>query len=151
MWLSRNRVLLKTNVSTNWLVTFWYNYYSLATVHPFLYVHIGFWILRIVIRPNWNNYHNITNAPTSFHLSQIKRISGSHYLLLLFTNSALQHVPVPNYISLLECKLVYSVLRHVDIGRIYSSITQSFKFDWSIYRSCRHVRLLRNQIYLNRH
>ena len=94
LWLSRNRTLVKTNNSTSWLVTFWYNHYSLATVHPFIYVHIGFWILTIAIRPNWNSYHNITNAPTSLHLSQIKRISDSHYFLLLFTNSTLQHVPV---------------------------------------------------------
>ena len=94
LWLSRKLTLVKINVSTSWLVTFWYNHYSLATVHPFLYVHIGFWILRIAIRPNWNNYHNITNAPTSLHLSQIKRLSDSHYFLLLFTNSTLQHVSV---------------------------------------------------------
>ena len=75
-------ILIKTNVSTSWLVTFWYNHYSLATVHPFLYVHIGFWILIIAIRLNWN-YHNITNAPASLLLSQIKRISDSHYFLLL--------------------------------------------------------------------
>ena len=43
---------------------------------PFLYVHIGFWILRIAIRPNCNNY-NITIVPTTSHLSQTKRISSS--------------------------------------------------------------------------
>ena len=135
MWLSRNRILVKTNVSISRLVIFWYNHYSLATVHLFLYVHIGFWMLRIAVRPNWSNYHNITNAPTSLLLSQIKPISDSHYFLLFFTNSTLQHAPVsqwPNYISLIERKLVCWVLWRVDIGRIYSSITQNLKFNWSI-------------------
>ena len=39
----------------------------LTTVHPFHYVHIGFWILRIAIRPILNNYYNITTARTRLH------------------------------------------------------------------------------------
>ena len=120
-------------------MTFWYNHYSPATVHPFLYVHSGFWTLGIAIRPNWNKYHNMTNAPTSLHLSQTKRISDSHYFFLFFTNSTLQHWP--NYISLLEseCKLVCRVLWSY---KIWNLIGQ--------YRSRGKVMLLGNQIYLNR-
>ena len=73
MWLSKNGISVKTyaTVSTSWLDTTTTHYSS-----PFLYVHIGFWILRIVIRPNCNNY-NITIVPTTSHLSQTKRISSS--------------------------------------------------------------------------
>ena len=124
--------VVKKNVSTSWLLTFWHNYYSLATFHHFLYVHIGFWILRIAIRPNWNNYHNITNAPTSLHLRQL---NGFLTVPTSFLSSQIQLYSTsqwPNYISLLECKLVSWVLRRVDIGRIYSWVTQNLKFDWSI-------------------
>lgn len=31
------------------------------------------------------------------------------------------------------CKLVCSVVYHVDSGRVYSSITQNLKFGWSIW------------------
>ena len=62
---------------------------------------VGFWMLRIAIRPIWINCYNITNVRTRLHLIQMKRMSDSHYFLHL-------------------------------IGRIYSSIAQNLKFDWSI-------------------
>ena len=132
MWLLKNRILVKKNVSTSWLVIFWYNHYSLATVHSFLSVHIGFWMLRIAIRPNWNNYHNIINATTSLHLDQIKWISDSHYFLLFFTNPTLQQVPVTKlYVSTwMQVSLLGALAR--TIGRIYSSITQNLKFNRSM-------------------
>ena len=43
-------------------------------------------MLRIVVRPILNNYYNTTNAPTRLHLSEMKRISGSHYFFYVFTN-----------------------------------------------------------------
>ena len=58
----------------------------LATVHPFHYVHIGFWTLSIAIRLILNNSYHITNAPTRLHLSEMKPISGSHYCLYVFEN-----------------------------------------------------------------
>ena len=64
------------------------------------------------------------------------RISGFHYFLHLFTNSTSRHVPV-TALSLFELKLVWSVLRRVDIGRLYSSIAQDLKFDWSIQITCK--------------
>ena len=92
----------------------------------------GFRTLRIAIKANWNNYYNISNVPTSLYLSQMKRDSGSHYFLDLFTNPT-------NCYLLLRCthlrewKLVFcSVLRRVYVRRIYSLITKYFKFDWSI-------------------
>ena len=60
---------------------------KLTSVYPFIYVHIGFWIFTIAIRSNWSCYHNITNVRTTLHLSQIKQISDSYYVLHLFTNS----------------------------------------------------------------
>ena len=65
----------------------------LTPIHPFLYAHIGFWILGIPIRPNWNNY-NITNVPTTLRLNQMKQICSSYYFLHLFINSPSQHVYV---------------------------------------------------------
>ena len=56
----------------------------LTTVHPFRYVHIDFWILRIAIRPNWDNCYNITVVPTALHLSQMKPISGSKEVFPFF-------------------------------------------------------------------
>ena len=103
----------------------------LTTVQPFLYGHICFWTFRITIRTNWNNYYNITNVPTALHLSQMKRFSGSHYFLHLFTNSASQQLPI-TALSVHKCRLVCSVLWRVEIGRIYSSITQNLKFNWSL-------------------
>ena len=88
------------------------------------------WMLRIAIRPNWNNYYNIANVLTTLHLSQMKRISSSHYFFHLFTNSTSQHVPM-TALSLCKYKLVCSVLQRVDIGRIYSLNAQILKFDWS--------------------
>ena len=103
----------------------------LITVQPFLYAHIGFWTFRITIRTNWNSYYNTTNVPTALHLSQMKRFSGSLYFFHLFTNSALQQLPI-TALSVHKCKLVCSVLWRVEVGRIYSSITQNLKFDWSL-------------------
>ena len=58
----------------------------LTTIHSFLYVHIRFRTFRIAIKPNWNNYYNISNVPTTLYLSQMKRISSWQYFLDLFTN-----------------------------------------------------------------
>lgn len=59
----------------------------------------------------------------------MKRISGSHYFLQLFTNSTLQHVQV-TALSLYQFKLVCSVLQR-EYWEIYSSTAQNLKFDWS--------------------
>ena len=69
------------------------------------------------------DYYNLTNGPTRLHLSEMKRISGSQYVLRLLTNSTSQHVPVTALSLFYEFKLVYSVLWRADLGRIYSSIT----------------------------
>ena len=58
----------------------------LTTVLSFLDVHIRFRTFRIVVRPNWNNYYNITNVSTKLWQNQMKTISGSHCFLHLFTN-----------------------------------------------------------------
>ena len=103
----------------------------LTAAHPFLYEHIGFWILRIDMRTIWNSYYNTTNVPTRLHLSQIKRISSSYRFFHLLTNWNSQHIPVTAF-SLYKCKSVCPVVRRVDIGRIYSAVVQSLKFEWSI-------------------
>ena len=66
--LSKNEISTKTyeTVSTS-------NFLTQFTVHYFLYVHIRFRTFRIATRPNWNNYYNITNVPTTLYLSQMKR------------------------------------------------------------------------------
>ena len=120
----------------------------LIPVHHFLFVHIVFWILRKIIRPNWNNYFSITNVPTTLHMIHMKRISGYNYFLHLFPNVTSQHVPVTP-ISLFECKLVCLVLRCIDIGKIYSPVTKNFKVDWSIYFTRKHT-VARNQICLSK-
>ena len=61
----------------------------------------------------------------------MKRISGSHNFLHLFTNSTSQLVQV-TALSQHEIKVVCPVPRRLHIGRIYSSIEQNLKFDWSI-------------------
>ena len=114
---------------------------QLTTIHRFHYVHIGFWILRIAIRPILNNYYNITNAPTRLHLSEMKRISGSHYFLCVFTNLTLR--PSDRTISFLWMKVVCSVLRRVNLRRIYCSVAQDMKFHWST-QTRRNVTLLGN-------
>ena len=78
LWLSRNRITVKTyaTVSTSWLVIFWYNHFSLQFI-----------LLTTCC--------NITNVPTTLHLSQVKRIPGFHYFLYLSTNSNSQRAPVP--------------------------------------------------------
>ena len=54
----------------------------------------------------------------------MNKLSGSHYFLRMFTNTAL---------SLCECKLVLcSLLRRVYVGRICNSIVKDSKFDWTI-------------------
>ena len=65
-----------------------------------------------------------------FHLSEMKRISGFHYFLYMFTNLTSQHVLVTTLSLFYEGKLVCSVLRRVDLGRICSSIAQDLKLDW---------------------
>ena len=77
LWLSRNRITVKTyaTVSTSWLVIFWYNHFSLQFI-----------LLTTCC--------NITNVPTTLHLSQVKRIPGFHYFLYLSTNSTSQRAPV---------------------------------------------------------
>ena len=82
----------------------------ITKVHSFLYVHIGFWTFRIDLRPNWNNYCNISNVPITLHVSQMKRISGSHYFIYLFKHWTLQHRPMAT-LSLSECKSVTSPRR----------------------------------------
>ena len=57
------RNISKDIVSTSWLTSDALIQSLLTTVHPFLYVHFGFWILRIAIILTWNNYYNITNLP----------------------------------------------------------------------------------------
>ena len=109
----------------------------LTTVNHFLYVHIGFCTFTAVIRPNWGNYYNITNVNTALHLSQMERISGSHYFRHLPANPTLQHLPV-TALSLYECKLVSSVFRGVNVGRIYSSVAQNVELDWSIQITWKH-------------
>ena len=84
----------------------------LTTVHSFLYVQIHLRTFRIATTPSWKNCYNITNAPTKLHLSQMKRISGSHHLISLKIRLAA--------LSLRECKLVFClVLRHVNVRRIF--------------------------------
>ena len=82
----------------------------------------------------------MTNAPTSLQLIQMKRISGYHYFLHLFTNSTLQYVQhVQLYkVHLFECKLVCWVFGRVDTGRTDSLITQNLNFDWSIQITWKH-------------
>ena len=76
----------------------------LTAGHPFFYVHIGFRVLRIAIRPNLNNNYNITGI-TTLHLGQLKRISGCQYILYLLTKSTSQHISV-TLLSLFQCTLV---------------------------------------------
>ena len=121
----------------------------LTTVQPLLYAHIGFWTFRITIRTNWNNYYNITNVSTALHLSQMKRFSGSHCFFHLFTNSASQQLPI-TALSVHECKLVCSVFWRVEVGRIYSSIAQNLKFDWSLNITWKR-RATGNEICVNKH
>ena len=91
-----------------------------TTVHSFLDLHIAFRVFRIGLRPNWNNNYNITSEPATLHKSQMKRISGSHYFLHLFTNSTPQHVLLT---TLCECKLLFSsVLRCTCLKIIFSLI-----------------------------
>ena len=97
-----------------------------------LCVHICFTTFKIAIKANWNIYYNISNVSATLNLSQMKRISGSHYFLDLFKNPT-------NCYLLLQCthlrewKLVFcSVLRRVYVRRIYSSIAKDLKSDWSI-------------------
>ena len=108
-------------------VTFWHNHYPLEFNLSF----IRFLKFRMAIRPNWDKFYNMTNLPTTLHLSQMKQVSGSHYFLCPFTDLTLLHFPV-TVLSLREWKLVRSVLRHIDVGRIYSSIARNLNFDWSI-------------------
>ena len=108
-------------------VTFWYNHYPLEFILSF----IRFLKFRMAIRPNWDNFYNMTNLPTTLHLSQMKQVSGSHYLLCPFTDLTLLHFPV-TALSLRKWKLVRSVLRHIDVERIYSSIARNLNFDWSM-------------------
>ena len=97
----------------------------LTTAQSFLYVQIRFRTFRIAITPSLNNYYNITNIPTTLYLSQMKRISCSHYFI--YSQIWL------TALSLFECKLVFClVLRRVYVGRIYSSIAKDLKFDWPI-------------------
>ena len=96
------------------------------------FVHVRFRTFRIAIKANWTNYCNISNVLTTLYLSQMKRISGSHYFLDLFTNPT-------NCYLLLRCthlrewKLVFClVLRRAYVRRIYSLTAKDLKFDWSI-------------------
>ena len=105
----------------------------LTTVHFFLYVHIRFRALRIAIKPNWNNYYNISNLPSTLYLSQMKLIFGSHHFLYLLTKSDLLLYFLLRCAYRREWKLVFcSVLRRVCVRRIYSSIAKDLKFDWLI-------------------
>ena len=95
-------------------------------------------------KPNWSKDYNITKVPTTLCLSQMKQISGSHYFLHLFPNSASKHLrfsalplcivfPFLMTNALCEYKFVFClVLRRVYEGRINTSILQNLKFDWSI-------------------
>ena len=113
----------------------------LTTVHYFLYVQIRFRTFRIATTPSWNNRNNITNVPTKLYPSQTKRISVSHHFI-----SSQIRLPA---LSLRECKLIFRlVLWGINVGRIYSSITNNLKFDWSIQVTWKQ-RVLINQIRLN--
>ena len=59
----------------------------------------------------------------------MKRSSGPDYFLHLFTTGPSDRTCKW---SLHEFKLICSVLRRVDVGKIYSLIAQNLKFDWSI-------------------
>ena len=119
----------------------------LTTVHSFLYVHIRFRTFRIAIKPNWNNYYNISNAPTTLYLSLMKRISGSHYFLDMFINPTIviRNGKIPFLMTMIRLTALFltlvctsmwmevcSMLRHVYVRRTYSSIAKDLKFDWSI-------------------
>ena len=122
----------------------------LLTTVSFLFEHILFKTFRIAIRPNWNNYCNITNIPTISCLSLMKRISGSHCFLHLFTNSTTQHVSL-TALSLSEHKLNFClVLQRVYVWKMYSSIALNLKFDWSLQTTW-DVGRLENLICLSKH
>ena len=89
--------------------------------------------LRIAIELNWNNYYNISNAPTALYLSQMKGISDWHCFLDLLTNPTNCRYLLLRCAHLREWKLVFcSVFWQVYVRRIYSSIAKDLKFDWSI-------------------
>ena len=55
----------------------------------------------------------------------MKRISHSHSFIS--SQIRLDELSLPEY------KLVFCLmLRHVNVGRIYSSIAEDLKFDWSV-------------------
>ena len=125
----------------------------LTTCHPFIYVHIGFWILKNIINTKlWNNYYNtndITDVPTTLLLSQMKRVPDYPYFLHPLPNSISLHVPVAT-LSLFECKLVGSVHWCIDIGKLYSLIAQKFEIRLLI-KVRRNVRLLEDQIFSSKY
>ena len=114
-------------------MTFWQNHYSLQ-LHPFLYVYNGTQAQKIAIRPKWNIFCN--NVPTTLHLSQIKRISGSQCFLHLFTYSISQLV-TSTALSLFQSNLSFFSALRVDIRIIYSSVKGNVKLYWSTQITCK--------------
>ena len=61
LWQSNEGISVKTYAiaSTSCLVAFWCNHYLLLTI----IIDIGFWILKMAIKQNRNNYYNILSVP----------------------------------------------------------------------------------------
>ena len=87
-----------------------------TTVHHFLYVRFGFWILGIAIRLAWNKYYNITNLP------DYTWVKWNRFLAL--TTSSICFTARPSdHIFCTWFKLACSVLWRLNIGKIFSLIT----------------------------
>ena len=79
----------------------------LTTVHPFFHVHIGLLILGIAIRRNWNNYYNITDVPTTLHLSQMNPIFSSQEISFICSQLQLHNTSQwPHYLYLRQVGLL---------------------------------------------
>ena len=82
----------------------------LTTVHPFLYMHFGFWILRIAIWLTWNNYYNITNLPdyTWVKWNGFLALISFSICSQIQLHSAFQ---LPHYLHMIQVRL-FSALAH---------------------------------------
>ena len=111
----------------------------LTTVHHFLYVRFGFWILRIAIRLTWNIYYNITNLPD---YTSVKW----NWFLALTTFFICFTARPSDRIVCTWFKLACSVPRRLYIGKF---IVWSLKiWNWiGRYKSRKNVRLIKTQIF----
>ena len=72
-----------------------YLLFDTTTTHYSLsFLLCAHWFLNIKNSNKASDYNNTTNTPTRLHLSEMKRISGSHYFIYMFANLTSQHVPV---------------------------------------------------------